>query len=88
MNREIKDKDYIEFLGTELYQNRYFRWKKRMLPMVDAIVEELPKDSLENVMKKFDLTPRDVALLVRLNYVSEEVAVKYGLKAIEEIIPA
>lgn len=84
----VDDEDYLATLPPGLYRNRYFLWKEKMLGQIDSIKQDLVTDSLESVMTKYNLTPRDIALLVRLNYISEEDSKLFGLDVIEKSVPA
>lgn len=86
MQRRIDDVDYMECLPS-LYRKSYITWKARMLTQVDAIAQDLNGMQPEEVMTKYNLTPRDVALLVRLQYLTAEEVEKYGLRRIEGTVP-
>lgn len=83
---QIRDVDYIECLPRP-YRANYFKWRERMLGRIEAIVEALNVAPIEEVMVHFGLSARDVALLVRLNYLTEEEAAQYGLERIERSVP-
>lgn len=83
---QIRDADYIECLPRP-YRANYFKWRERMLGRIEAIVEALNVAPIEEVMSHFGLSARDVALLVRLNYLTEEEAAQYGLERIERSVP-
>lgn len=87
MNREIDDAEYMECLPY-LYRKNYTRWKERMLRQIGDIVHALETTPLEQVMETYSLTPRDVALLVRLNYVTAEEAHVFGMDAVERTVPS
>lgn len=87
MNRQIEDKEYLECLPS-LYRNQYYRWRERMLAQVDEIICALETNSVGVVMEMYSLTPRDIALLVRLNYVSPEDAKRFNLYKIESRVPS
>lgn len=84
----IDDKDYIEYLGPGVLQNKYFSWKARMIANCDAIVEDIRNTSLEEATRKWNLTIRDISLLVRFHYVDQEFAEATGMAAIERTNPA
>ena len=86
MARSVDDKDYIKFLPTQLHIKRYLRWKEQMLLDIDGIVEELESFSIDDVMVKRNLTPKDIALLVRLHFVSDDEVDKYDLGRIESMV--
>lgn len=88
MQRQIDDQDYLNFLPTDMHRRRYQRWKEEMLANIDDIIAEVEKEGLQAVMERRYLSPKDIALLVRLNFVSEEQAERFGMKAIEETAPA
>ena len=58
-----------------------------MLGRIDAIVEALEQAPIEQVMELFSLSARDIALLVRLNYLTVDEAARYGLERIERSVP-
>lgn len=88
MDRVINDAAYLNTLTSTLYRNRYIRWKSEVLSKIDSIMESLEKGvALSDVMSEYNLTNRDVALLVRLNYISSEEAESYGLDCIEKSVP-
>ena len=82
----IKDADYIACLPRP-YRTSYTKWRTRMLNSIDAIAEAIAHMPVEDVMQKFNLSPRDIALLVRLNYFTAEEVVEYGLERIERSVP-
>lgn len=82
----IQDSNYREYL-PKLYRKHYDLWKARMLKSVDKIAESLASKSPEEVMEEYSLSPRDIALLVRLNYFTPEETEKYNLRRIEEKVP-
>lgn len=84
--RSVDDKDYISFLPTRLQVNRYLRWKEQMLLDIDNIIAELDSLSIDDVMEQRNLTPKDVALLVRLRYVTAEEVERYDLGRIEKMV--
>lgn len=83
---QIRDSEYIECLPRP-YRANYFRWRERMLGRIDAIVEALEQAPIEQVMELFSLSSRDIALLVRLNYLTGDEAARYGLERIERSVP-
>ena len=86
MARSIDDKDYISYLPTRLHVKRYLRWKEQMLLDIDNIVADLKESSIDVVMEKRNLTPKDVALLVRLQFVTDEEVETFGLARIEKMV--
>lgn len=87
MNRQIDDSAYIETLPT-LYRRHHELWKKRMFKVIDAVAVELETNPPEVVMEKFSLSKRDVALLVRLGFFTEEEAERFDLNRIEAQVRA
>ena len=85
MTREVVDKEYIECLPV-LYRKHYALWRERMLANIDTISQALEGNSIEAVMEHFRLSPRDVALLVRLHYFTEDEVERFGLRRIEESV--
>lgn len=84
---DIQDQDYLDFIGDHVYRFRYFRWKDRMLSMLDDILAALERSTPEEVIEELKLTPRDLAMLVRLNYITKEDAKRLDLIRIERSIP-
>lgn len=87
MSRNVDDQAYLNFLPTPLHRNRYLRWKGAMLQQLDVILADLERSNISDVMSNRGLTPKDVALLVRLHYVTDEEADKYGLREVEAMVP-
>ena len=87
MQRNIDDSDYIAFLPGDMFRRRYFRWRERMLRDVEGIVADLKKHPVEEVMEMRNLTPRDIALLVRLKYLTPEEVEEFDLRKIEQALP-
>lgn len=87
MPRHVDDADYLNFLPTPLHRNRYLRWKEEMLQSIDSILADLEKSSVMEVMTTRSLTPKDIALLVRLHYVTDEEADTYNLRSVEAMVP-
>jgi len=85
MVRQIDDKDYMECLPSPLYLAHYELWRKRMLPRVDDIAKALRTKPLEEVMIEFTLTPRDVALLVQLRYLTGEEVEEFNLGSYAQV---
>ena len=85
--RSVDDSSYMNFLPSDLYRNRYLRWKSVMLSNIDAIVASFSTEGVEATIQKFGLTPKDVALLVRLKYFDAEEIEQYGLRKIECGVP-
>lgn len=88
MLREVDDMAYLQYLRSDMYRNRYLRWKDEMLEDLDAIIEDLDKYSVDEVMDKRGLTPKDIALLVRLRYLTDDEVARYDLRRIEQTVPA
>lgn len=82
----IHDSDYIDTL-PRLYKRTYSSWKERMLKQVDSIADSMRMHGVEATMTMFSLSPRDVALLVRLGYFTEQETEEFGLAAIEQSVP-
>ena len=80
------DQDYINFLGMDIYIRRYLRWKERMMPQIESIVHDLETMTPEELMKSRDMTPFDIALLVRLKYLTAEEVEKFDLRRIEQMV--
>ena len=87
MLRNIDDKDYIECLPSDLYRHNYANWRQRMLDNIEIIVQQLSEKPVEAVMEEMNLTTRDIALLVRLKFFTEEEVEKFDLRRIEKLIP-
>ena len=87
MPRVIQDEDYMNFLPTKLQQRRYLRWKEKMLNNIDGIIAALESNTIDDVMQEWDLVPKDVALIVRLGFVTDEQANRFDLRRIEERVP-
>ena len=85
--RNIDDKDYIECLSSDLYRRNYSNWRQRMLSSIDDIVDALANGTVEDVMEQKGLSARDIALLVRLQYFTEEEVERYELRRIEKTVP-
>ncbi len=85
MERQIDDQDYMECLPSPLYLAHYELWRKRMLPRVDDIAKSLRDKPLEDVMVQFTLTPRDVALLVQLKYLTSEEVEEFNLGSYAQV---
>ena len=88
MGRVIDDKDYIECLPDYVHRVAYNKWRARMELAIEDIVKALEKDKVENVMITQHLSPRDIALLVRLCFFTEEEVEKFDLLRIERTVPA
>lgn len=86
--RNVDDRSYMEFLPTQMHQRRYLVWKEQMLGKIDYFVSELRQKEVKTVMEEQGLTPRDVALLVRLKYFTDDEIEIFGLREIEETVPA
>lgn len=86
MPRPIDDKDYLNFLATPLRQRRHLRWRERMNRDMDAIIDDMYRYPIEEVMERWDLIPKDIALMVRLHIMTPEEVESFGLKAIEETV--
>ena len=83
----IDDKDYLD-CQPRLYRMKHVKWKELMLSVIDNVVEDLEKGSpIEEVMERWELTARDVALLVRLKFVTEEEAARFDMNRIEATVP-
>lgn len=84
MDREanIKDTDYIECL-PRMYRKSYSLWRNRMLEKIDAVSSALETSTVEAVMQQFELSARDIALLVRLCYFTPEEVERFSLRRIE-----
>lgn len=86
MERVINDAGYIEYLGTAVRRNQYYRWRERMLPRVEEIAASFVADGFHATVEKFKLTRRDVVLLKRLSYLHEE-EIPPELVALEKEMP-
>lgn len=88
MNREahVQDADYIECLPRP-YRANYTRWRQRMLSNIDAVAVALQGQDIETVMVQYSLTRRDIALLVRLHYFTDDEVCRYNLSEIERSVP-
>ncbi len=75
-------------LTTSLHVQRYNIWKAGILLKLDNIVRDLGKESLETVMKKYHLLRRDIALMVRLGYFTNEEVDQFGLESVVKTIPS
>lgn len=84
---DIKDEDYLNFLTGDFYRSRYYKWKERMLSILDSLLRDLEVMTPEDAIEKYRLLPKDIALLVRLNYVSPEDAERLDLVRIEKSLP-
>ena len=87
MQRNIDDKDYIAFLPGEMFRGRYYRWRERMLKNIANIVADFERYPVDEVMDRQRLTFRDIALLVRLNYLTPEEVERFDLRKIEQALP-
>lgn len=85
--REIDDTAYLNLQSSSLYRNRYLAWKARMLPEIDNIILDFEKNGVDTTMSERNLTPRDIALLVRLKYFTEDEVEKFALQTIEQSVP-
>lgn len=85
--RSPDDASYIEYLPSKLYRNRYLRWKDLMLQNIDAIVAGFTKEGVEATMKKYSLTQKDIALLVRLRFLTDDEITRFALQGIECGVP-
>ena len=81
----IQDKDYESCLGT-LYRTNYNIWKRSTLEFIDDFVQALSTDSRDNVIASYSLSPRDIALMVKLHYVTPEEAELYNLIEISDTV--
>ena len=86
MVRNIQDQDYIECL-VPMYRRTYLSWKQRMVGRIDRIAADFNHATPEEVMAAHHLSPRDVALMVRLNYLTAEEAERFGLQRIVDAVP-
>lgn len=87
MNTQINDEGYIHTLPSPLYQSRYMQWKSDMLNKLDDMLIDLETNGADHMVKTFSLTRKDIALLVRLNYIPEHLSERHGLYAIERTVP-
>lgn len=85
--RTVDDLAYMSYLPSDMYRNRYMRWKNVMLGNIEAIVASFSADGVDATMQKFSLTPKDIALLVRLKYLSDDEVEQYSLRTIECGVP-
>lgn len=88
MHREenIQDTDYIATL-PRLYRITYAKWRERMLRDIEEIVESFRTCGVEQTMARFTLNFRDVALLVRLGYLTPQETEEFNLSPIEQSVP-
>ena len=84
--RSIEDENYLARL-PQYYWKAHERWKDRILSVIDDFMLDLETVSLPDAMSKYKLSQRDIALLVRLNVVSDDEAARYGMNAIEAVMP-
>lgn len=70
--RHIDDEDYLACLSTRVYRDHYIRWKARIEPLMDEIAHDLAEMSEESVREKYQLTPRDIVLMVQLGYLTSD----------------
>lgn len=87
MNRMIDDQDYIEYLPSALYVKRYLRWREAMIQDIEDISTDLQTSTIDEVMERRSLSPKDIALLVRLKYFTAEEVAAYDLLRIEKMVP-
>ena len=83
----ITDNGYIEFLMIPLNQQRYVRWRDKILEVFEDIVSDFRAMTPEEVMEKWDLNPHDIALFVRLNYFTPEEVEEFDVRRIEAMVP-
>lgn len=84
--RNVDDENYLARL-PQYYWKAHERWKDRILSIIEDFMRDLETSSLSDVMSKYKLSQRDIALLVRLNIVSEDEAERFGMNAIEAVMP-
>ena len=87
MKRVIEDENYIKFLPTRMHIAKHSQWKERMLSIDDSWINELQTEKFEDVIANYNLTEKDIALLVRFNYFTEEEIEQYNLRSIEQAMP-
>lgn len=87
MLRQIHDEDYLNFLPTTLHKKRYSHWREQMLANIENIVATFHAQPRDEAIATCNLTPRDVALLVRLGYFTPEEAEAFNLYEIEKKVP-
>lgn len=85
MQRAIDDKEYIESLPS-FYHKSHEVWKQRMLSIIDGVVADLETLRTEEVMEKYQLTLRDMSLLVQLGFFSQEEVERFNLRSLIEVI--
>lgn len=87
--RVVDDKDYIECLQIQVYKNHYYKWRERMLGCIEDIVADLrkPDSDLREIGRKYDLRPRDFALLIQLKYFFPEEVKEFGISYMLEFLP-
>lgn len=78
MTREVHDADYLDCL-PRIYHRSYYLWRSRMLNQIDAIVAALRDHSVDEVREKFNLSVKDLEMLVDLNFITENEARSFGL---------
>lgn len=88
MAYQINDEVYMETLPSAMYRTRYLRWKNDMLCKLDDMLNDLHTNGVDHMINTFGLTKKDIALLVRLNFIPGETAETYGLYDIERTVPS
>lgn len=80
--RNVDDMAYMECLPSEIYRRQYLRWKSKMLPQVEEVVTSIRDKGLKGAMSEQELTPRDIMLLVKLHYLTEDEIKEFELSHI------
>ena len=70
-----------------MHRQRHERWKERMLSIGEDVVEDLNTMEVKAVMEKYNITEKDIALLVRFNYFTEDEVERFNLRPIEKAMP-
>lgn len=83
--REVRDKDYQECLPSDIYRRHYANWKQRMLERIDSIAGALRESNLSTVMTQFELSPRDITLLVKLHYFTDAEIDEFNLGSLMQM---
>lgn len=84
--RTFDDTNYLERLPS-YYRRAHERWKEHISSIIDDVMSALESSTLQEVMSTYNLTPRDIAMLVRLNVVTDEEAERFGMNAVEAVVP-
>ena len=87
MNRIIDDSNYKRLLPTQIHLKRHEYWKNKILSIGDKLIEDMYEMDLSDVLSKYQLTEKDMALLVRFRFFSQYEIDQFGLRELEQLMP-